>query len=174
MRNMLFSTLYLLSAGASALTLYGTSLHHGDAMPPAQQANLFGCTGQNLSPALFWDDVPAGTQSFAISMHDPDAPTGSGFWHWMIVNLPADTRTLAAGVDARALPVPALVLKNDLGQANGLGSCPPQGRTHRYRITIHALDSLLDIDAQATPALAGFMIHQHELARAEMMLIHKR
>lgn len=156
----------------AALRVYSETLQEGMAMPKAQQANIFGCDGGNQPPQIAWEGAPEGTRSFALSMYDPDAPTGSGFWHWMIINLPAQSRSLPA--DPAAYPEKAQKIKNDGGQAAYLGSCPPQGEKHRYQITLYALDSELDIPADASPALAGFFIHQHLLEKAQLTVYHQR
>lgn len=138
-------------------------------------ANGFGCTGQNISPALEWSGVPAGTQSLALTMHDPDAPTGSGFWHWAVYNLPANTTGLARGAGnlANRLPAPGVPGMNDfhdtgVNGANGSygGPCPPKGdKAHRYVFTIYAL-AVPDVHAAAgipvsgTPALHSFVLNR--------------
>lgn len=139
----------------------------------------FGCSGANQSPELRWDNVPAGTRSFAISVHDPDAPTGSGWWHWRMINIPADIRTLSGDTGAVGdanIPTGAVQIRNDFGDKGWAGMCPPQGSTpHRYTFTIHALDvEALDLPEDATAALAGFMINQHEIGRAGFMATYAR
>lgn len=139
----------------------------------------FGCSGSNRSPELRWENAPAGTRSFAISVHDPDAPTGSGWWHWRVVNIPADTSSLsgnAGAVGGDNIPGGAVQIRNDFGDKGWGGMCPPEGASpHRYTFTIHALDvESLDLPDEASPALAGFMIHQHEIARAGFMATYAR
>lgn len=141
--------------------------------------NGFGCNGRNQSPALMWEHAPEGTRSFAISVHDPDAPTGSGWWHWRVVNIPADVSELsrnAGNVNGRGLPEQAIQVRNDYGDKGWGGVCPPAGGSaHRYTFTIHALDTeQLDIPEDASPALAGFMIYQHEIARAGFIATYAR
>ncbi|MCV2419739.1 YbhB/YbcL family Raf kinase inhibitor-like protein [Paucibacter sp. DJ2R-2] len=131
----------------------------------------FGCSGENQSPALSWQGAPAGTQSYAITVYDPDAPTGSGWWHWSVVNLPTDTQSLPAGAGAvgdALLPAGARQVRIDYGVAGWGGMCPPPGdRPHRYIFTVHALKvAKLDLPADATAALAGYMIRANTLATA--------
>ncbi len=139
----------------------------------------FGCSGDNRSPELRWQNAPAGTRSFALSVHDPDAPTGSGWWHWRVINIPADTDHLsgnAGAVGDNNLPQNAMQIRNDFGDKGWGGMCPIAGGTpHRYTFTLHALDvETLDIPEDASPALAGFMIHQHEIARTGFMATYAR
>jgi Raf kinase inhibitor-like YbhB/YbcL family protein len=138
------------SLGAQAMTLISPTIENGKSLQNAQIYNGWGCTGKNESPALKWSDVPKGTKSFAVTMYDPDAPTGSGWWHWVVVNIPADVRSLPenAGVkDSKKLPQGAIQLRNDFGYNGFGGACPPEGsKPHNYQITVYALNtSKLDI-----------------------------
>ena len=134
--------------------------------------NGFGCTGGNVSPALSWKNAPAGTKSFAVMVHDQDAPTGgAGFWHWVVVNLPASATGLASGVgDGKALPAGALQINTDFGQPGWGGPCPPQGRApHRYTFTVYALKvDKLELPANATASLTGFMVGGNALGKASI------
>ena len=123
-------------------------------------------------PALQWSQAPAGTKSFAVSCFDPDAPTGSGFWHWAAFNLPVGTTTLASGTgDLAALPQRATVLSNESGTERYIGAAPPEGTgIHRYFFVVDALDvETLEIPAGSTPAVLGFNRHFHSLARGVLM-----
>ena len=132
----------------------------------------FGCQGQNQSPQLSWQNLPAGTQSIAISAYDPDAPTGSGFWHWMEVNLPGNMQSLSANAgskDGKQLPNGAIQLRNDYGYAGFGGVCPPKGDLpHRYIFTIYALKQPLNLNADTPPALAGFMLNSNAIAKGTL------
>jgi Raf kinase inhibitor-like YbhB/YbcL family protein len=169
-------------AGAPAherFTLTSTDVHQGKAIPSANVFNGMGCTGQNLSPALAWKDAPAGTKSFAVTMYDPDAPTGSGWWHWVVYNIPATTMSLPAGAgDAskNLLPAGAVQGNTDFGSAGYGGPCPPPGsKSHHYEITVYALKvDKLDIPATATAAYVGFNLHANMLAKAELTALYKR
>jgi Raf kinase inhibitor-like YbhB/YbcL family protein len=122
--------------------------------------------GKNLSPQLAWSGFPAETRGFVVTCFDPDAPTGSGFWHWVLVNLPASTTELPRGVDP--LPEGAFCVRNDYGENNYGGSAPPPGdRPHRYVFAVHAIDvDTLDVPPEASPAYVGFNLAFHTLARA--------
>jgi hypothetical protein len=133
--------------------------------------NGFGCSGDNRSPALKWSGAPAGTKSYAITLYDPDAPTGSGFWHWFVVNIPGSVTELAANAGAIGganLPKGAKHVRIDYGIHGFGGPCPPEGDPpHRYVFTVHALGvERLDIPDDATAAVAGFMVNANSLGKA--------
>ncbi len=134
--------------------------------------NSFGCNGENVSPEIVWGDPPAGTKSFAVLVHDPDAPTGgAGFWHWLVVDIPASARSLPQGAgsaDGKKLPAGARQLDNDFGDAAWGGPCPPKGGgAHRYNFTVYALSvDKLDIPAHAKTAVVGFTVNKNALAKA--------
>lgn len=133
--------------------------------------NGFGCAGENRSPALRWSGAPTGTKGFAVTVYDPDAPTGSGWWHWTVINLGADVSELrpdAGAVGGANLPAGARHVRTDYGQSGWGGMCPPPGdQPHRYIFTVHALKTdRLDIPADATAALAGYMINANSLGKA--------
>jgi Raf kinase inhibitor-like YbhB/YbcL family protein len=138
----------------------------------------FGCAGGNTSPHLEWSDAPAGTKSFAITCFDPDAPTGSGFWHWLVVNIPATVSELAqgAGNAGGRLPAGALQTRNELGAPGYIGPCPPEGdHPHRYLFTVFAVKTdKLDVKADTSAAVAGFNLHFNTLAKASIMGLFKR
>lgn len=131
----------------------------------------FGCDGGNVSPVLAWKNAPKEAKSFAVTVYDPDAPTGSGWWHWVVFNLPADTTALVQGAgDATAgkLPKGATQSRTDFGKPGWGGPCPPQGdKPHRYIFTVHALKTeKLDLDENAPAAMVGFMVNANSLAKA--------
>jgi Raf kinase inhibitor-like YbhB/YbcL family protein len=142
--------------------------------------NGFGCTGDNVSPQLSWSDPPAGTKGFAILVHDPDAPTGgSGWWHWVVINLPASLRSLEPGGlrPGTRPPVPGfLQIKTDYGVATYGGPCPPVGdKPHRYVFTVYALkEAHLQIPEGATAALVGYMVNANSLAKASFTAFYGR
>ena len=158
-------------AQAAGFTLSSPTIKPGATLTQAQVFNGFGCTGQNVSPELRWSGAPAGTKSFAVTMYDPDAPTGSGWWHWLVINLPADSTGLAEGAgaaDGKALPTGARHGRTDFGGPGFGGACPPQGNPpHRYIFTVFALKTdKIDVPADASAAMIGFMLNANKLATA--------
>jgi Raf kinase inhibitor-like YbhB/YbcL family protein len=158
-------------AHAAGFTLASPTIKPGSTLTQAQVFNGFGCSGQNVSPALKWSGAPAGTKSFAVTLYDPDAPTGSGWWHWVVIDLPADSTGLAEGAgtaDGKALPAGARQGRTDFGAAGFGGACPPQGdKPHRYIFTVYALKTdKIDVPADASAALIGFMLNANKLATA--------
>ncbi len=151
--------------GTESLSVSSTSFANGAAMPDAHVFSGFGCTGGNQSPALSWSGAPEGTQSFAIVAHDPDAPTGVGFFHWLAFDIPAATTSLPEGA-ATALPAGTISGRTDFGSDTYGGPCPPPGAPHRYIFTVYALDvPTLGLQADTTSgALLRFMLAQHTLA----------
>lgn len=149
-------------------TLTSPAFNNNDTLPLAQVHS--GAGGANRSPALHWANPPAGTKSFALTCYDPDAPTGSGFWHWYIINLPADVHSLAENAAVDGLPAGARHGRNDYGDYNYGGACPPPGHgAHRYIFTIHALDcDHLDLPQDVTTARIGFTVWQHSLGSASL------
>lgn len=137
----------------------------------------FGCAGGNTSPHLTWSGAPEGTKSFAVTCYDPDAPTGSGFWHWVVVNIPADATELAAGAGSAggSLPKGALMTRTDFGKPGYGGPCPPEGdHPHRYLFTVFAVGDKLDVGADTSAAVVGFNLHFKTLAKAAIMGLFKR
>ena len=151
-------------------TLVSSEIKADALIPQRFEYNGFGCSGENRSPALKWSDAPAGTKAFAVTVYDPDAPSGSGWWHWVVINIPADVTELApnAGAEGGAnLPKGARHVRIDYGVAAWGGCAPPPGDApHRYIFTVHALKDVLDIPLDATAALAGFMINATSLGKA--------
>lgn len=151
----------------------------GATLPLAQVSGIFGAGGEDRSPHLAWSGAPAGTQSFAVSCFDPDAPTGSGFWHWFVVDIPATVAELPAGAgdaDGAGLPAGAVQLRNDAGIPGYVGAGPPPGHgPHRYCFVVHAVSvPKLGVDASATNALAGFHLFGTTLGRAILTPVYER
>ena len=137
----------------------------------------FGCAGGNKSPHLAWSGAPAGTKSFAVHCLDPDAPTGSGFWHWVVVNIPANVGELpvGAGNAGGKLPAGALQTRTDFGVPGYGGPCPPEGdHPHRYLFTVFAVSDMLGVTADTSAAVIGFQLHFKALAKASLMGLFKR
>lgn len=156
-----------------------TDVEQGKTLKSAQVFNGMGCTGANTSPALSWTGAPAGTKSFAVTVYDPDAPTGSGWWHWVVYNIPATTTSLPTGAgDAskNLLPAGAVQGNTDFGAPGYGGACPPPGdKAHHYFITVYALNvDKLDLPANATAAYVGFNLHAHEVGKAVLTALYSR
>jgi len=155
----------------AAMKLESPDLKPNATMDKKFEFNGFGCAGENKSPALKWSGAPKDTKSFAVSVYDPDAPTGSGWWHWYVINIPADTTELPANAGAAGganLPKGASMVKSDFGSAAWGGACPPPGdKPHRYVFTVYALKTdKLDIPADASAALAGYMVNANKIGQA--------
>ncbi len=139
----------------------------------------FGCGGGNKSPHLKWEGAPAGTKSCAVLCFDPDAPTGSGFWHWVVVNIPANVTELpldAGNPAGGKLPAGALQVRTDFGKPGYGGPCPPEGdHPHRYLFSVHAVGvEKLPVSADTAAAVVGFQLHFNTLAKASLMGLVKR
>lgn len=161
---------------ADGLMLHSTDMSVGSTLAPAQILNGFGCTGGNLSPELHWTGSPAGTKSFAITVYDPDAPTGSGWWHWVVFNIPPSVTALPTDAGSGGgLPDGAVQSRTDFGTPGYGGACPPPGKPHRYIFTVHALDvDRLDLSPDSSAAMVGFMLGQHTLDTASLTAIYGR
>ena len=179
MKHTLISSLAALAISSGAVQAQSFELASADIAPGQTIGqrfvfNGFGCTGQNISPALSWKNAPAGTQSFAVMVHDPDAPTGgAGFWHWVAVNIPATTTALAQGAgtaDGKGLPAGTLQIATDFGTPGWGGPCPPVGDApHHYNFTVYALKvAKLALPANATASLTGFMVNGNALGKATL------
>jgi Raf kinase inhibitor-like YbhB/YbcL family protein len=139
----------------------------------------FGCEGNNQSPHLAWSGAPAATKSFAITCFDPDAPTGSGFWHWLVVNIPPNVSELpldAGNPKTGKLPQAALQTRTDFGTPGYGGPCPPAGdHPHRYLFTLFAVGiDGLPVTADTSAAVIGFQLHFNTLAKAAIMGLYRR
>jgi hypothetical protein len=154
--------------------LRSDDIDDGATLPKPQVSGVFGAGGEDVSPHLSWSGAPDGTQSFAVTVYDPDAPTGSGFWHWAVFNIPADVTELPSGASGN-LPAGAVELKNDGGQVGYIGAAPPPGHgPHHYYAVVHAVDvPSLDIPADATPAFLGFNLFSHTLGRATLVPVYE-
>lgn len=144
-----------------------------------QVFNGFGCSGENISPELRWENAPEGTKSFAVTVYDPDAPTGSGWWHWIIFDIPANIHLLksnAGNIKAPIAPKESIQSITSFGQSGFGGACPPQGGgPHQYIFTVYALKiDKLGLKADATPALVGFYLGQNMLAKASIVVYYSR
>lgn len=167
----LFLLTFATAASAGSLTVGSPDMASGQ-LAPAQFANIFGCSGGNVSPEVHWSGAPEGTQSYVVTIYDPDAPTGSGFWHWVVADIPAGVTSLpsGAGNDPSKLPKGAFTARNDAGDSGFIGACPPPGPKHRYILTVKALKTpKLDVPENAPPALVGFVSNMVKLDEASIV-----
>ncbi|WP_280505217.1 YbhB/YbcL family Raf kinase inhibitor-like protein [Nocardia farcinica] len=154
-----------------SFTLTSEDVTDGQPLGNDQVSGIFGAGGKDISPQLSWSGFPPETKSFAVTVYDPDAPTASGFWHWAVADIPASVTSLPSGAADGGLPEGAIQLRHDGGAPGFVGAAPPAGHgPHRYFIVVHAVDvETLGIDENATPALLGFNLFSHTLARATIV-----
>ncbi len=174
---MIFLLLTGAATFAQTFTLRSNDL--GGQATDKQVFNGFGCTGQNISPQLYWENAPAGTRSLAVTIHDPDAPTGSGFWHWLIFDIPATIKELqsnAGAPGAGLFPKGTIQSITDFGAPGYGGPCPPEGHGfHQYIITVYALKTpSLGLDKHTPPALVGFNLWGNTIEKASLVMYYKR
>jgi Raf kinase inhibitor-like YbhB/YbcL family protein len=165
------------STRAGKFTLHAPDLTARNRIALTHVFNGMGCNGQNISPALDWVNAPAGTKSFAVTVYDPDAPTGSGWWHWVMYNIPATTTSLAAGAGTgRNAPRGSAQGRTDFGTKGYGGPCPPVGdRPHHYHFKVFALKvDKLDVPGDATAAYIGFNLNGNKLGTAEVTALYGR
>ncbi|KKO45953.1 kinase inhibitor [Arsukibacterium ikkense] len=157
-------------------TLNSPDITEGHFMAKAQEFDGFGCNGNNVSPELNWQGAPAGTKSFALTVFDPDAPTSSGFWHWLVADIPADAHGLARSAGKGSLPPGCRSFKNDYGSKDFGGACPPEGHgMHRYQFTVWALpEDTLAVPDDASAAVVSFMLHANALGKATLTATYAR
>jgi Raf kinase inhibitor-like YbhB/YbcL family protein len=168
-------------ASAQNMTVTSSDISNGGTIGNDQVFNGFGCTGKNISPALNWSGAPSGTKSFALSVYDPDAPTGSGWWHWVVFNIPAATMSVpknAGDVKEKLMPAGAIQSRTDFGTSGYGGPCPPKGDPpHHYIFTVFAVDEdklQFAKDENASAALVGFELHFHSLGKATLTATYGR
>ncbi|MBQ4795078.1 YbhB/YbcL family Raf kinase inhibitor-like protein [Pectobacterium versatile] len=164
---------------AQPLKLTSTDVRQGEQVKDAYVLNGSGCTGKNISPQLSWSGAPAETKSFAITMFDSDAPTGSGWWHWSLVNIPKEINSVArnaGSTDGKNIPVGAVQGRTDFGGPGFGGPCPPSGdATHHYHFKIWALKvDKLPVDKDSGGALVGYMLNSNSIASAELVPVSVR
>lgn len=164
----------IISASSQAFELKSKDIQEGHSMAKTFEYKGWGCDGGNVSPQLMWGNAPKGTKSFAITAYDPDAPTGSGFWHWIAFNIPASTNELARGVDIQK--VGGKEVRIDYGTVGYGGVCPPKGDgMHRYQFTVWALPKAkLDLNANTSAAVIGFTLNSIALGKAKLTATYTR
>lgn len=166
-------------ASAADFTVVSPKIKPDSTLTADQVFNGFGCNGNNISPELQWSNAPEGTKSFAVTVYDPDAPTGSGWWHWLAYNIPATTTKLDAGAgtaDGKKLPPGTIQGRTDFGAPGFGGACPPVGdKPHRYIFTVYALKTeKIDLPLDVTAANIGFMINANQIGKASFTAYYGR
>ncbi|EQA37984.1 Raf-like protein [Leptospira inadai serovar Lyme str. 10] len=159
------------SVFAADLKVSSSSIKEGGVLTNTQVFNGFGCSGDNVSPDLHWTGAPKDTKFFAVTVYDPDAPTGSGWWHWVVFNIPADVTSLdsKAGNEKGTLPKGAIQSRTDFGKPGYGGPCPPAGdKPHKYIFRVIALKDKIPLDQDASGALVGFYINSMKLADGKL------
>ncbi|MEM9917414.1 MAG: YbhB/YbcL family Raf kinase inhibitor-like protein [Bacteroidota bacterium] len=180
MYKLMFSLVLCLTffhAQAQTFTLKSSDL--GGQSTKKQEFNGFGCTGENVSPQLSWENAPAGTKSFAITMYDPDAPTGSGWWHWLAFDIAPNVSELKSGAGTASgelMPKGSIQSLTNYGQVGYGGPCPPEGHGyHTYIITVYALSvETLGLDAKTNPAIVGYYLNSNVIQKASIVSYFKR
>jgi len=166
------------SAPMAMLTITSNTFTNGGTLPMSTVFKGFGCTGGNRSPHLAWRGAPSGTQSFALIMHDPDAPTGTGWYHWVLFDIPSSVHELKEGAGSPGspdLPAGAVLGLTDFGSSGYGGPCPPTGdKPHHYRITIYALSSKIGMGQATTGAAVRFLIRGNTLAEGTITGLYGR
>ena len=175
MKKLTALTLALAAFGAQAFDVSSVDIKDGKTLANAQVFNGFGCTGANIAPQISWKNAPKDAKSFAVTVYDPDAPTGSGWWHWIVYDIPASFNGLPGGASSAAdakvkLPEGAKQGRNDYGTRDFGGACPPVGdKPHRYIVTVHALKvEQLGVPDDASAALIGYMLNANSLGKAKL------
>lgn len=159
------------ATGSPTFTLKSNEI--GGQATQHQFFNSFGCHGDNQSPELSWENPPVGTQAYAITMYDKDAPTGSGFWHWVVFNIPSEVHELKSGAgdpSKNLMPAGAIQSLTDYGKPGYGGPCPPPGNPHEYLITVYALKAKLNLDQNTSAAVVGFNLYFNTIAKASIVM----
>ncbi len=162
-----------------SFTVTSPDLSDGGVVPTPQVSGMMGAGGEDVSPHLAWSGFPEWTRGFAVTVYDPDAPTASGFWHWVVTGIPGSVTELPRGAgdqEGSGLPGGARQLRNDGGFSGYVGAAPPPGHgPHRYFVVVHALDVPdMDVPADATPAFHGFNLFSHTVARATLVVTYQQ
>lgn len=181
-KQILVGTLSLIcsaSVFADSFTLSSNDIKNGEFMTKTHEFTGFGCEGENASPHLAWSNPPEGTKSFALMVHDRDAPTGSGWWHWQVVNIPSSVSELSANagsIDNAKLPTGSVQVENDYGYKGFGGACPPEGHgVHHYSFTLHALKvDTLELPENASGALTGYLVNANTIDKVTLEALYER
>jgi Raf kinase inhibitor-like YbhB/YbcL family protein len=162
------------SSHAANLVVKSSALKAGGPISNAQVFNGMGCKGQNISPDLSWSGAPNDTKAFAISVYDPDAPTGSGWWHWLAINIPSTVTSVAAGASGN-MPAGTVEARTDFGKPGYGGPCPPVGdQPHHYIFKVFALKGTIPLDKDSSGAMVGFYVNSMKIAEGSLTATYGR
>jgi hypothetical protein len=176
----IFLLMFLLTSPcfAADFSVQSSSWPDGATMKDTYVYNSFGCKGNNVSPQVSWSNAPDATKSFAVTVYDPDAPTGSGWWHWTLFNIPATVSQIneGASLDQTKLPAGSMEGRTDFGKSGYGGACPPQGdKPHHYILTVYALKiDKINLNGDSSGALLGYFLNQNTLAKASLTAKYSR
>ncbi len=178
MRLIIFTFLFIstmVEAEEKGFSAGSASFKHGEALPLKHVFNGMGCKGQNISPEIHWSHPPAGTKSFAVTVYDPDAPTGSGWWHWTVFNIPVSTTSLKEGEKLKTMNGMGEG-RTDFGKPGYGGACPPENdKPHRYIFSVYALkEEKLPLDKESSGAMVGFMLNANALSKVSLTAMYGR
>lgn len=169
---MYFILSLLVLVSASDLKVASQSIKNGQTISNSYVFNSFGCSGENKSPQVSWQKGPTGTKFYAVTIYDPDAPTGSGWWHWLVVNIPSTVLELPEGAskNSQLLPAGSLETRTDFGSPGYGGPCPPAGdKAHRYYIKVFALKEKINVEKDSSGAMVGYSINANKIAEGQVM-----
>jgi len=170
--------LFISFVEAQNFSITSKDMLEGETLSNDQVFNNFGCSGKNNSPEVSWTNAPENTKSFALNLYDPDAPTGSGWWHWTLFNIPKSTTHIKtnASQNSKNLPSGSTQGRTDYGASLFGGACPPSGdKPHRYILTVFALDvDKIELDSNASGALVGYYLNKHSIAKASITSMYGR
>ena len=175
--SVILTLLAVVNVEAQEFTLKSDDLE--GQLKTSQVFSGYGCSGKNISPSLKWVNAPGNTKSFAVTVYDPDAPTGSEFWHWVIFDIPAGVNELKADagrIENNLAPAGSIQSATDFGKPGFGGACPPQGdKAHRYIFTVYALSTKkLNLDEKTSPAMVGFFLNSNTISKASLMAYYQR
>jgi len=175
---LIILAVFSLNTYANNFQLLSVNITSGKEISHAQVFNGLGCHGLNMSPQLSWSNAPTSTKSFVVTMYDPDASSGKGWWHWVLFNIPVNVNHLdenAGNPQSGKLPASALQGKTDFGLNGYNGPCPPIGdKPHRYIVTVYALNNTLPPDAKSSGELADSYIQKYKIASASIIAVYHR
>ena len=175
--SFFISILFAANVYAADLKVTSTSFKNNETLQNKYVFNSFGCTGENKSPQVKWSKGPEGTKYYAVTVYDPDAPTGSGWWHWTVLNIPSTVTELAEGIsgDVKKMPKDSIEARTDFGKPGYGGPCPPpKSAPHHYIVTVYALKDKIPLDQEAPGAMVGYYINSLKISEGKITGLYSR